>query len=281
MSHSSGTRSEDRSPGDIDTSTPSIARVYDAVLNGKDNFAVDRAVRDELVTAHPEGLILARDNREWLIRVVRYLAGTAGIDQFLDCGSGLPTAENTHQVAQRANTESRIVYVDNDPVVAAHGRALLEDNDRTRFTDADARHPRTVLEDPAVTDLLDFQRPVGLLMVGILHHVLDHENPRQVLADYLSRLAPGSFVAISHFYTPDDGSELAELAHRTEEILLGGALGSGRFRNRTEIEALFTDLDLLPPGVSYLAHWWPDGPQPQSLTLPQQLMLGGLAKVSA
>ncbi len=265
-------------PGGIDTTTPSVARVYDAVLNGKDNYAVDRAVRDELVTAHPEGLTLARDNRDWLIRVVRYLAGTAGIEQFLDCGSGLPTAENTHQVAQRANPDARVVYADNDPIVAAHGRALLADNENTQFTAADIRDPDALLDRPEVDTMLDWDRPLALLMVGILHHVLDDQDPQQILAGYLSRMPPGSFVAISHFYNPADGSDLAELAGRTEQILLGGALGSGRFRQRAEIENLFTGLDLIPPGVAHLADWWPDGPQPQPLKLPRQLMLGGLAR---
>lgn len=271
----------DEVPRHIDTTVPSIARVYDAVLEGKDHYAVDRAVRDELVTAHPEGLILARDNRNWLIRVVRYLAGIAGIDQFLDCGSGLPTANNTHQVAQRVNRDARVVYVDDDPIVAAHGRALLEDNATTRFAAADIREPRPLLERPELRELLELERPVGLLMVGILHHVLDDQHPEQILAGYLERLAPGSFVAISHFHNPGDNSDLGQLATETEQILLGGALGSGRFRTRTEIEHLFTGLELLPPGVTHLADWWPDGPQTRPLALPRQLMLGGLARTPA
>ncbi len=280
MGEFNGERGTRSGPGGIDITTPSVARVYDAVLNGKDNYAADRAVRDELVTAHPEGLTLARDNRDWLIRVVRYLASTAGVDQFLDCGSGLPTAENTHQVAQRANPDARVVYVDNDPIVAAHGRALLVDNENTEFTAADVREPRSLLDLPEVDTMLDWDRPLALLMVGVLHHVLDEENPEHVLAGYVSRMPPGSFVAISHFYNPGDDSDLTELAGRTEQILLGGALGSGRFRSRAEIETLFRGLDLIPPGVGYLADWWPDGPQSQPLELPRQLMLGGLATTS-
>lgn len=266
-----------RGPGGIDTTIPSIARVYDAVLNGKDNYAVDRAVRDELVRVNPESLILARDNREWLIRVVRYLTGTVGIDQFVDCGSGLPTAENTHQVAQRINPDARVVYVDNDPVVAAHGRALLEDNEHTRFASADVAQAAEVLARREVEGMVDFERPVGLLLVGILHHFVDDEHPERIVADYLNALAPGSFVAISHFYNPADGSELAQLAARGEEILLGGDLGSGRFRTYDEILRLFNGLEPVEPGLVYPAHWWPDGP-PADLIPPRKTMLGGIAR---
>jgi hypothetical protein len=264
-------------PPGVDTSVPSIARVYDAVLGGKDNYEVDRAVRDQLFAMGPEAVHLARDNRAWLARVVRYLAGTVGVDQFLDCGSGLPTADNTHQVAQRVDPDARVVYVDNDPIVLAHGRALLADDASTAFVHADIRDPAAVLAAPEVRDLLDLTRPVGLLHVGILHHVNDDEGPYDVLRGYVDALAPGSHVAVSHFYTPDDGGPLAERAAAVEKVLLGGELGRGRFRTRTEIQRFFDGLEPVEPGLSYLAEWWPDGPPPE-LGLHRQIMLGGLAR---
>lgn len=265
-------------PPEIDTSTPSVARVYDAVLNGKDNFAVDRAVRDQLLEIEPEGLVLPRDNRAWLERVVGYLAGTVGIDQFVDCGSGLPTANNTHQIAQRANPGARVVYADNDPVVLAHGRALLEENEDTRFIAGDVRHPQQWLADPALHRLLDFDRPIGVLHAGILHHVLDEEGPLDVVAGYVDALVPGSYLAISHFHNPHDGSDVADAAHRAEQVLVGGELGSGKFRQRGEIEQFFDGLELLDPGVVFLADWWPESPERHPLAIPRQLMLGGLAR---
>lgn len=267
-----------RRPPEIDTSTPSVARVYDAVLNGKDNFAVDRAVRDQLLEIQPEGLVLPRDNRAWLTRVVRYLSDVVGIDQFLDCGSGLPTADNTHQIAQRVHPQARVVYVDNDPVVLAHGRALLEENTVTRFVAGDVRHPRQLLSDPAMRQLLDFDRPVGLLHAGILHHVLDEDGPLDVLAGYLDALAAGSHLAISHFHNPRDGSEVADAAQRAEQVLVGGELGSGTFRSPAEIERFFDGLELLDPGVVFLADWRPDVAERHPLAVPRQLMLGGLAR---
>lgn len=264
-------------PPGIDPTKPSIARVYDAVLGGKDNYEVDRAVRDQLFAMGPEAVHLARDNRAWLARVVRYLTATVGIDQFLDCGSGLPTAENTHQVAQRAVPEARVAYVDIDPVVLAYGRALLTDDASTVIAPADIRDPQAVLASAEVSGLLDLSRPVGLLHVGILHHVNDDEQPYDVLSSYVSALAPGSFVAVSHFYTPADDSPLAERAANVEQVLLGGELGRGRFRTRAEIQRFFDGLEMVDPGLTYLADWWPDGPPPE-LGLHRKLMLGGLAR---
>lgn len=269
--------STEQAPPGVDRTRPSIARVYDAVLGGKDNYEVDRAVRDQLFAMGPEASHLARDNRAWLARVVRYLAGTVGIDQFLDCGSGLPTAENTHQVAHRVNPDSHVVYVDNDPIVLAHARALLTDDAATSLVGADVRDPAAVLAAAEATGLFDPSRPVGLLHVGILHHVNDDEDPYGVLDGYVRHLAAGSHVAVSHFYTPGDDSLLAARAADVEAVLLGGELGRGRFRTRPEIARFFDGLDLVEPGLSYLAEWWPDGPAPE-LGLHRQIMLGGLAR---
>jgi hypothetical protein len=270
-------RGQQQVPAGVDASVPSIARVYDAVLGGEDDYEVDRAVRDQLFATGPEAVHLARDDRARLARVVRYLAGTVGIDQFLDCGSGLPTADDTHQVAQRVDPGARVVHVDDDPVVLAHGRALLTDDASTSVVAADIRDPRAVLAAPEVGDLLDLNRPVGLLHVGILHHVDDDEGPHDVLRGYVDALAPGSHVAVSHFHTPADGSPLAERAAAVEQVLLGGELGRGRFRTGAEIQRFFDGLEMVEPGLSALARWWPDGPPPE-LGLHRLIMLGGLAR---
>ncbi len=260
---------------DIDTTVPSIARVYDAVLGGKDNYEVDRAVVQQLLAVNPDAVDIARDNRAWLVRVVRYLAAHRGIDQFLDCGSGLPTAENTHQVLAKINDTARVLYVDNDPIVLAHGRALLTSTN-SAIVDADVRDPRALLAQPEVRDFFDWSRPIGLLQVGILHHVLgDAAGP--IMDVYLDAMPPGSYVAISHFYNPGDGSELAERAAAAEAVLLGGDLGAGQFRSREQIEGLFRGWTLVEPGLTALAEWWPDGPPPRPLPIGRQLMLAGLA----
>jgi SAM-dependent methyltransferase len=269
-----------RVPTAVDTTVPSIARVYDAVLGGKDNYAADQKVRDGLLAAAPEIQAMAIDNREWLIRVVSYLASPVrgpGLDQILDCGSGLPTAENTHDAAHRVNPEARVVYVDNDPVVIAHGRALLEDDRNTRFVAADFTEPEKVLADHTTSGHLDLTRPVGVLLVGVLHHVSDEQDAPDIVRRYLDLLPAGSYVAISHFLNPADGSRLADLATRLEEVFLHGA-ESGRFRTHDEIRAMFGDLEMLDPGLSLLAQWWPDGPRTVPLRDVERLIVGGVAR---
>ena len=261
----------------IDTSTPSIARVYDAFVGGKDNFEVDREVYRQILELAPEAAQVGRQCRAWLIRVVRFLAGQGEIDQFLDLGSGLPTAENTHQAAQRINAEARVVYIDNDPAVAAHGRALLEENDRTHFAVADLREPEELLRNPIVADNLDFSRPIGLIQCNTLHHVTDAEGPAAIMRRYIDALAPGSFVAISHLFNPGDGSERAKLAEESQ-ARFNAMMGSCYYRRREEIEALFGGLDLVEPGLSYLFDWWPDGPRLTPLTDGEHHLLGGVAR---
>jgi hypothetical protein len=265
-------------PPEIDTTVASNARVYDAMLDGKDNYEVDRVVRDQLIDAAPNIQNVTRDNREWLIRVTRFLAGEAGIGQFIDCGSGLPSTENTHQVVQRLDREAQVVYVDNDPIVLAHGRALLEENDRTHFCPADFTCPDELLVDPVVTKYIDWDEPIALLQLATMHHLADAELPHNVMAAYVDALPSGSYVALSHFYDPADGSELADLAQRLEKILLTSTMASGRFRTHDEIAAFFDGLELLPPGLTCLADWWPDGPRSGPLPDVQRLILGGLGR---
>ncbi|MFE7122945.1 SAM-dependent methyltransferase [Streptomyces sp. NPDC057617] len=261
--------SEDE-PGEIDPSRPSIARVYDAVLGGDTNFAVDRAIAAESLRIVPEIGDVGRYNRAVLGRGVRYMA-RAGIRQFLDLGSGLPTAQNTHQVARAAAPSSRVVYVDNDPIVLAHGRELLAADARSTVVTADLRDPPSVLDHPEVRRLIDFGWPVGLMLLGVVHHLNDEENPAGLVRAYLDAVPRGSFLFLTHFCA--SSPEAAGL----ERALLAD-LGTGRFRTLEEITAYFDGLELADPGVTYLPLWRPEEPVEPPLTVGQSLMAGGLAR---
>ncbi|HWM04685.1 MAG TPA: SAM-dependent methyltransferase [Actinophytocola sp.] len=257
-------KSPSQVPVGVDPNRPSIARVYGGFLGGKDVYEVDRQVMARINAAVPEAVHIARGNRGFLNRACRFLAGQAGIDQYLDCGSGLPTAENTHQIVQRANEEARVVYVDNDPVVIAHGRALLEENDNVHMVAADIFTPADVLGNEIVRRTIDFSRPVVLLHVGTMHH-LEGDSPRAVMKQYIDALAPGSYVVFSHFFDPEI-PELSEIARRIENILVNGPMGAGRFRTAKEILGMLDGLELIKPnalsepGLAACDEWWPDGP---------------------
>lgn len=259
----------------IDTTSPSVARAYDLFLGGKNNYTVDAEFRDQFLQICPPGIELATENRGWLVRASRWMAASAGIDQFLDVGSGLPTQENTHDVVQRVTPEATVLYVDNDPVCQAHGRALLEDNHYTRFVDADLRNAREVLEHPVVQQHIDWTRPVGLIQSGTLHHVADEYQPQEVMRQYRDALPPGSVLALSHFYDPEDGGRLSQLCRDLENAMLN--VGTGWWRNQAAIEAFFGDFDMVSPGVVRLCDWWPTGPRVGELTDAQRLIAGGVA----
>ncbi|MEO3790673.1 SAM-dependent methyltransferase [Nonomuraea sp. B10E15] len=242
-------------PPGIDPTQPSIARVYDYFLGGKDNFAVDRAVAEEALRIAPDAREAGRANRAFLRRAVEHMVTEAGIRQFLDIGSGLPTQGNVHEIAQAKAPEARVAYVDNDPIVLAHGRALLATNGVTTVVAGDLRHPAEILENPEVTGLLDFSRPVGLLLVSVLHHLSDDEDPGGVMARLHRALAPGSHLAVVHFHNPGaehpEASEIAEEAERS----FNRNLGAGRWRSREEIRSYFGDMELVEPGLVPLADW--------------------------
>lgn len=254
----------------IDTTRPSIARAYDVVLNGKDNFEVDREFVAEIVKVVPEIYDVATYNRQILGRGVRFMVDQ-GITQFIDLGSGLPTVENTHQVAQRANPKSHVVYVDNDPMVLAHGRALLAENERTAVVTSDLRDPKAILADPAVHRLIDFDRPVGVMLVGILHHLHDDEDPRGILEAYMAAVPSGSYLFVTHFCASSQDSRDAE-----KKFL--ALLGTGRFRTVEEITSFFDGFELVEPGVVPLPLWRPDQAVPSNLTVGHRLMYGGIAR---
>ncbi|PJE99363.1 SAM-dependent methyltransferase [Streptomyces carminius] len=257
-------------PVEIDTSVPSIARVYDAFLGGKDHYPVDQEIADQAAKAFPDGGEGARTNRRLLVRAVRYLA-RQGIDQFLDIGSGLPTAQNTHQVAQEINPEARVVYVDNDPIVLAHGRALLENDDRTVVVTADIREPDFLLNHPDVAGMLDTTRPVGLIMNAVIHHLLDEENPDGLVETYKKWLPPGGYLLLTHFCSSTPEA-------RGLESVLRQALGRGRLRSMAQIAGFFEGLEMVEPGVVYLPYWHPDEPVKAPLDIAGLLVAGGLGR---
>lgn len=264
-------------PVHIDTTKASIARVYDAALNGKDNYEVDRLVLQQVAQVAPEVNQLAWDNRNFLIRALRFIASQTGVTQYLDCGSGLPTAENTHQIVQRLQPDSRVVYVDNDPVVLAHGRALLEENDQTHFTAADIFRPAEILENEIVRKHLDFDEPIALLHVGTLHHYEGERSPADIMAEFVEALPSGSYVALAHFFDPET-PEHSALARRMEEIFVHSPMGSGLFRTRAEIESMFGGLEFVDPGVTLCVDWWPDGPRIKDLDQVSYCIAGGVAR---
>jgi hypothetical protein len=259
-----------RVPPQIDIHKPSAARVYDAILGGKDNFPWDRKVAAEVIAAFPEAATSAILNRQVLERAVRYL-DARGIDQFLDVGSGLPTARNTHEIAQDLNSRARVAYVDNDPIVLTHARAQLAGDAATTVVMADVRHPDSILNNAAITAFLDFDRPIGLVLNGVIHHLGDDDDPYGAVTKLTSALAPGSYLQLTHFSTA------APAAAALERVLMR-SIGSGRMRRRDEITAFFDGLELVNPGVVFLPEWRPDQPVAYPLELGGQLILGGMAR---
>jgi S-adenosyl methyltransferase len=253
----------------LHASEPSVARVYDAIMGGKDNFAVDRAVAEQWRQVIPQAPHLIMEARRFLHRVVRFMVNEAGIRQFIDIGSGLPTAENTHQVAQREAAETRVVYVDNDPVVLTHGQALLAENSSTRVLAGDLRDPEAILRAAASTGLVDLDRPVGVLMMAVVHHLLDEEDPEGIVGRLRDGIAAGSYLGITHFYDAGPDSEAAELQN-----ILQQSLGRGRFRTRPEIERLFTGLEVVPPGLVHLPNWRPERPEDATMLPGSASVLG-------
>jgi SAM-dependent methyltransferase len=270
------TRTE-RVPVGVDPTRASIARVYDAFLLGKDNYEIDREVLKQVQQAAPEAQDLAFENRGFLIRACRFLAGQTGITQFLDLGSGLPTAENTHHVVQRINPETKVVYVDNDPVVLAHGRALLEENEHTHFVAEDIFEPERILENEVVREHIDFTQPLVLLQMGTLHHFNgDRKRPAEIMRQYVDALPSGSFVGLSHFFDPRNDDSAT--ARRMEDFFVHSPMGSGTFRTQQEIEDLFPGLEMVEPGVTLCADWWPDGPRLKELNVAQRTIAGGVGR---
>jgi SAM-dependent methyltransferase len=245
---------ETKVPG-VDTSRPSVARMYDYYLGGKDNFAVDRTAADSMMTSVPESVQMVASNREFLVRAVHHLAARAGVRQFLDIGSGLPTRRNVHEVAQAAAPSSRVVYVDHDPLAVAHGQALLAINENTRYIQGDLREPPKILDEPQVRALIDFDQPVAVLLVAVLHFIGDHDDPARILGLLRERMAPGSYLVISHILDDPRPHEIGRILN---------AAGAPRWfpRTREEILPFFEGFELIGPGLALLPHWQAPGAEP-------------------
>jgi SAM-dependent methyltransferase len=240
-------------PLDLDTSVAHVARVYDYWLGGKDNFAADRAAGEQAIQAYPDIVYSVRANRAFLARTVRYLAGEAGIRQFLDIGTGIPTANNTHEVAQDVAPGSNVVYVDNDPVVLTHARALLVSGEQghTSYIDADLRDTGRILAEAAQT--LDFSRPVAIMLMAILQHIDEAEDPYAIVDSLLAAVPPGSYLAISHPAADIETEAMAQMAERLNKLMAEKVT----FRNRQQVARFFEGLELVEPGMVRVQEWRP------------------------
>jgi len=240
---------------EIDVTTPSPARIYDYWLGGSHNFAVDREVGKRAAEAMPTLRAAIWANRAFLRRVVTHLATELGVDQFLDLGSGVPTVGNVHEVAQAANPAARVVYVDIDPIAVAHGRRLLAGDDRATVIQADLRRPADVLSRPELADVLDLGKPVAVLMIAVLHFLPDTDYPGDIVRAYRERIAPGSYVALSH--AADDKDLPAEQARMIEEYQKSTKVPFIH-RDPDELAGWLDGLELVPPGIVLTNQWHPD-----------------------
>ncbi|MBP2707517.1 SAM-dependent methyltransferase [Microbispora sp. RL4-1S] len=257
----------------VDPSTPSVARIYDYYLGGKDNFASDRQAAEKIISLAPNIRDIARINRAFLGRVVRTLA-ESGIRQFLDIGTGLPTQENVHQVAQRVAPESRVVYVDNDPIVLVHARALLDENRLTRVVSADLRDPRSILDHREVRAHLDFDQPLAVLLLAVLHFITDDAECHRIVGTLRDALPGGSHLVISHG-TLGDLSE--EEMRQAREVYTTTPAGGATPRSDAQIRSFFTGFELLEPGLVPLHEWRPDPWAPE----PDPAVKDGIGAVGA
>jgi len=244
-------------PPGLDTGKANIARVYDYWLGGNHNFRADQDAARAMIAVDPNLRAAVRANRAFLGRAVRYLAAEAGIVQFLDIGSGIPTEHNVHQVAQAVAPEARVVYADNDEVAVAHSRLLLEDSRDVTFIQADLREPEKILADPETQLLIDFSRPVAVLLVAVLHFVPDSANPERILTTLREALAPGSYLVICHGCRDAD----PELAARSDIVYRARVDAQTASRCREEIAGFFDGFTLVEPGLVWMPEWRPDSPQ--------------------
>ena len=241
----------------LDTGTAHIARVYDYWLGGKDNFSADRVAGEEALEAFPGLISSVRANRAFLARVVRYLARQRGIRQFLDIGTGIPASNNTHEVAQSVVPRARVVYVDNDPMVLAHARALLSSGERgaTAYLDADLRDTGKIIE--AARETLDFTRPVAVMLVAVLHLIRDADDPAAIIGALMAAVPPGSTLTISHVPNDMHMGAMADMSERLNRLLSQPST----YRSRAQVAGFFDGLELVEPGVVPIQQWRPDTPE--------------------
>ena len=250
-------------PPQIDTSRPHSARMYDYFIGGKNHFAADRKTAAEVLRKSPSVRIAARENRAFLGRAIRYLTAEAGIRQFLDIGTGLPTTNNVHEVAQAVAPASRVVYVDNDPLVLSHARALLTSapEGRTAYIEADLRDPEAILSSPVVREVLDFGEPIALMLVAILHFFPDEYKPAEVLATLIDALPPGSYLAASHLTTDHDPNSTGA----GQRVMREAGIAMQKRAADEFASLVFSGLELVPPGVVLVSEWRPEGAGPRPL----------------
>ena len=257
-------------PPGIDPAIPNPARIYDYLLGGKDNYAVDRAAVDTVLTVVPDLHRMARANREFALRSVAVLA-QAGVRQFIDIGTGIPASPTVHAVAREADPSARVVYVDYDPVVQAHNKALLASDPWVTAVRADIRRPELIVGHREVQRLIDFGEPVGLLCAAVLHHVQDEEDPAGIMARFRERIAAGSFVVVSQFATDSDPEGMAEMQAQG-----AGTPAALYFRSRDQIRGFLDGLELLEPGVVTVSEW-----RPEKAEAPTRLkIVGGVGRKS-
>jgi hypothetical protein len=248
-------------------SKPSPARIYDYLLGGKDNFEIDRDAADELESRLPAVRHMMRENREFLGRAVRFLAAECDIRQFIDIGSGLPTQGNVHQIAQAVAPDTRVVYVDNDPIVLSHGRALLATNEDTTVLTADLRDPISILEHPKLLQLIDPAEPVAVLMIAVLHFIRDEEGPVDLVKAFRSWMAPGSYLALSHVDRTKAVASAAEVYERATSPAVP--------RSRDEVLTFFDGFELVGPGLVPVSAWRPEENTDHEIEVP---WWGGVAR---
>ncbi|GAA0722314.1 SAM-dependent methyltransferase [Dactylosporangium roseum] len=262
-------------PVDLQTDRPHPARVYDFLLGGKDNFPADRTAAEAGLKANPSSRIPPRENRNFLRRVVEHLAAEQGVRQFLDIGTGIPTSPNVHEVAQDIAPESRIVYVDNDPIVLAHARALLtsKPEGRTEYIDADLRDVDRILTAPQLRQVIDFDQPVALMLIAIMHFVGDADRPYEVVSRLVDALPSGSFLALSHLTGDFDQAAWDRVAaiYAKQGVTM-------QVRSHEEIARFFTGLELVEPGLPVVTKWRPDAAVDANATDTQVAVYGGVAK---
>jgi hypothetical protein len=266
----------ERTPVDLQTDRPHPARVYDYLLGGKDNFPADREAAEAGIRANPASRVPPRENRAFLRRAVRYLASECGVRQFLDIGTGIPTSPNVHEVAQGVAPSARVVYVDNDPIVLAHARALLTSTPegRTQYIQADLRDVDAILNSPTLKDTFDPKEPVALLLIAIMHFVADDWDPYGIAGRLLDALPSGSYLALSHLtgdFDAESWERVAAIYRRTGVIM--------QVRPKPAIERFFDGLELVDPGVTLVHRWRPDPTdEPDALTDLQVAVYGGIAR---
>ncbi|MBX6383594.1 MAG: SAM-dependent methyltransferase [Microbispora sp.] len=242
----------------INTKVAHPARIYDYLLGGKDNFAADREAAEQLVKISPGVREGVRAHRAFLRRAVRHLAAEAGMTQFLDLGTGIPTQGNTHEIAQQVNPEARVAYVDNDPIVLVHGRALLTGTGATSVIEADIREPETILTHPEVLAVIDFSRPVAVILAGVLHFITDQEDPYGVVERFKAAVPSGSHLLLSHItldFAPQVGEELSKPYDNSTSPMVP--------RSHDEVSKFFEGWQLVDPGIVEVVQWRPDPAEPQ------------------